>query len=105
MNNRYGVDVPYFTKELAALSRSLDDRTPDELHRYLLRLADVALPPVKPQKTVERRKTVRAKRPVQQRKVSIRRECYSQRHCPRKLTDGQCGTLVNCNMCHTATFA
>jgi hypothetical protein len=47
MNNRYGVDVPYFTKELASLSRSLDDRTPDELHRYLLRLADVALPSVK----------------------------------------------------------
>lgn len=55
--NRYGVDVSYFTKELAALSRSLDDRTPDELHRYLLRLADVALPPIRPQKVIKRRKT------------------------------------------------
>lgn len=44
VNNRYGVDVPYFIKELAALSRSLSDRTPDELNRYLLRLAEVAKP-------------------------------------------------------------
>jgi hypothetical protein len=44
MTNRYGVDVAYFTKELAALSKSLENRTPDELHRYLLRLADVAKP-------------------------------------------------------------
>jgi len=44
MENRYGVDVEYFKKELAALSRSLPNRTPDELDRYLRRLADVAKP-------------------------------------------------------------
>ena len=42
MVNRYGVDTDYFAKELKALIRSLDDRTPEELQRYLLRLADVA---------------------------------------------------------------
>ena len=42
MTNRYGVDVAYFTKELKALSDSLIDRTPEELERYLKRLADVA---------------------------------------------------------------
>jgi len=71
VNNRYGVDVPYFTKELAALSRSLPDRTPDELNRYLLRLAEVA----KPLKAAERRKTVRRKPPVQQRKGKICPSC------------------------------
>jgi len=40
--NRYGVDTAYFKKELASLSRSLPDRTPQELRRYLVRLADVA---------------------------------------------------------------
>lgn len=64
MVNRYGVDVPYFKKELAALSRSLPNRTSDELSRYFIRLSEIA----KPLKSVERRKTVRAKRPVQQRK-------------------------------------
>ena len=59
MENRYGVDVEYFKKELAALSRSLPNRTPDELDRYLRRLADVAKPP----KSKERRKTVRRVRP------------------------------------------
>ena len=62
MENRYGVDVEYFKKELAALSRSLPNRTPDELDRYLRRLADVAKPP----KSKERRKTVRRKAPAQQ---------------------------------------
>ena len=42
--NRYGVDVSYFEKELAALSRSLPNRTPAELERYLIRLAKVARP-------------------------------------------------------------
>jgi hypothetical protein len=42
--NRYGVDVPYFKKELAALSKSLPDRTPKELYRYLIALSKVALP-------------------------------------------------------------
>ena len=42
MINRYGVDVEYFKKELKRLSESLDDRPPDELERYLLRLAETA---------------------------------------------------------------
>lgn len=41
MKNRYGVDVPYFKKELKALLRSLDNRTPEELQRYLLTLSKV----------------------------------------------------------------
>jgi len=44
MENRYGVDTSYFYKELESLVRSLENRTPDELRRYLLRLADVAKP-------------------------------------------------------------
>jgi hypothetical protein len=44
MANRYGVDVEYFKKELSKLSQSLDNRTPEELQLYLLRLADVAIP-------------------------------------------------------------
>ena len=44
MTNRYGVDVPYFKKELATLIRSLPDRTPDELQRYLSSLAITAAP-------------------------------------------------------------
>lgn len=40
--NAYGLDVEYFKKELASLSRTLNKRTPDELERYLIRLADVA---------------------------------------------------------------
>jgi len=67
VNNRYGVDVSYFAKELSALSKSLPDRTPDELSRYLIRLSEVA----KPLEAAERRKTVRSKRPVQQLKQSI----------------------------------
>jgi hypothetical protein len=42
MTNRYGVDVDYFRKEFTRLNRSLPDRTPQELRRYLCRLADVA---------------------------------------------------------------
>lgn len=44
MTNRYGVDTNYFQKELAALSRSLENRTPEELYRYLMALANVAKP-------------------------------------------------------------
>ena len=44
MLNEHGVDVLYFKKELKALRESLNNRTPDELCRYLLRLADVARP-------------------------------------------------------------
>ena len=40
--NRYGVDVGYFRRELAALSASLGDRPPDELARYLQTLAATA---------------------------------------------------------------
>jgi hypothetical protein len=47
MTNRYGVDVPYFKKELKSLSDSLDNRTPDELFRYLTCLAKVAKPTTK----------------------------------------------------------
>jgi hypothetical protein len=67
--NRYGVDVPYFTKELAALSRSLPDRTPDELYRYLICLSKVA----KPLKSVERRKTAANKRSLKRAKPRIAR--------------------------------
>jgi len=42
MYNRFGVDVDYFKKELSALSKSLDNRPPDELARYLSVLADCA---------------------------------------------------------------
>jgi hypothetical protein len=44
MKNRYHVDIDYFKKELAALSQSLENRTPEELQRYLMKLADVAKP-------------------------------------------------------------
>ena len=44
MKNRYGVDVSYFRKELDALSRSLQNRPPEELARYLKTLAKVAEP-------------------------------------------------------------
>ena len=44
MKNRYGVDVSYFKKELSLLSRSLPNRTPEELQRYLVRLSEVAAP-------------------------------------------------------------
>ena len=44
MLNRYGVDVDYFRRELRMLSLSLDDRPPDELYRYLMRLAKTAAP-------------------------------------------------------------
>lgn len=50
LKNRYGVDVSYFKRELNSLSKSLPNRTPEELHRYLLRLADV----VKPLETKEK---------------------------------------------------
>jgi hypothetical protein len=60
MNNKYGVDVPYFTKELAALSRSLPDRTPDELERYLLRLSEVAKKSVE-YKTVQQNENQKSK--------------------------------------------
>jgi hypothetical protein len=39
MNNRFGLDVAYYRKELKALSDSLVDRTPEELNRYLLTMA------------------------------------------------------------------
>jgi len=45
MTNRFGVDTEYFKRELAVLSKSLPNRTPDELYRYLIRLANVAMPP------------------------------------------------------------
>lgn len=45
MDNRYGVDVEYFRRELKALLKLLDDCTPGELGRYLSLLSDVATPP------------------------------------------------------------
>ncbi len=39
--NRYGVDVRYFSKELKQLEKSLPNRKPDELYRYLIVLAKV----------------------------------------------------------------
>lgn len=71
MENKYGVDVPYFTTSLKVLLSDLWIIKPTELRRCLLRLADVALPPVKPQKSVKRRKTVRRKLPAQQLMVAI----------------------------------
>jgi len=56
MANRYGIDTAYFERELDALKASLEDRTPEELARYLTTLAAVACSPwkkypeVKPEK-------------------------------------------------------
>ena len=44
MTNSWGVDTSYFRCELKSLLRTLDNRTPGELYRYFLALADVALP-------------------------------------------------------------
>jgi hypothetical protein len=44
MNNRYGVDVSYFSKELKSLIKSLPNRTPEELWRYLQVLAKIVEP-------------------------------------------------------------
>jgi len=44
MTNSWGVDASYFRRELKSLLRTLDNRTPGELYRYFLALADVALP-------------------------------------------------------------
>lgn len=44
MKNNYGIDVDYFKKELEMLKQSLPSRTPDELYRYLMCLANVAKP-------------------------------------------------------------
>jgi hypothetical protein len=55
MSNRYGVDTEYFNKELKTLAKSLGDRTPEELERYLKRLADVAKVTNKPKKIVSTR--------------------------------------------------
>jgi len=49
--NRYGVDVAYFEKELTKLSLSLPDRTPEELYRYFIALANVAFTGEKKTKT------------------------------------------------------
>lgn len=38
------LDVDYFRKELTMLLNTLDNRSPEELTRYLRRLADVADP-------------------------------------------------------------
>jgi hypothetical protein len=45
MNNRYGIDVSYFKKELTSLSESLPDRTKEELYNYLTTLANIVKPP------------------------------------------------------------
>jgi len=44
MKNHYGVDVPYFRKELKFLLKSLDNRPAAELARYLESLAETAYP-------------------------------------------------------------
>jgi hypothetical protein len=67
MNNKYGVDVSYFKKELSALSMSLSDRTPDELSRYLVCLSEVA----KPLEAEEHHKTVRPKCAVQEKNLRL----------------------------------
>jgi hypothetical protein len=96
MTNRYGVDVAYFTKELAMLSRSLDDRTPEELERYLLRLSEVAKPP----KKVERRKTVAPKRAVQQAKFSIMPADFEFcPHCSGSFSFRKLGKTFICPWC------
>lgn len=41
MENKYGVDVAYFRKELNLLKRSLPNRTKSELYRYLIKLAEI----------------------------------------------------------------
>ena len=52
MNNRFGVDVSYFSKELKRLEKSLQNRTRDELHRYLVSLAKIVEPHTIAQQTV-----------------------------------------------------
>ena len=49
IENRYGVDVEYFRKELLKLVKTLPDRTHEELERYLVRLAKVAEPSSAPE--------------------------------------------------------
>jgi hypothetical protein len=49
--NRYGVDISYFSKELKALEKSLPNRPHVELYNYLIKLANVALPSSKEYET------------------------------------------------------
>lgn len=44
MNNCHGVDVDYFKKELSRVRGMLRNRTPSEIHKYLLDLAEIARP-------------------------------------------------------------
>ena len=44
MKNNFGLDAEYFRKELQHLIDSLDNRTPEELYRYLCCLAKVVEP-------------------------------------------------------------
>lgn len=44
MKNKHGLDVSYFKKELQRLTKSLPNRTPDELWRYLMQLAKIVEP-------------------------------------------------------------
>ena len=44
MENIYGVDVDYFKKELIKLADSLENRTKEELWRYLNQLALIVEP-------------------------------------------------------------
>lgn len=42
MENRYGLEISYFSKELEKLKKSLPNITPYELYRWLSVLGDVA---------------------------------------------------------------
>ena len=43
MKNQYGLDADYFKKNLKILLRDVNNYTPGEMRRSLLRLADVAM--------------------------------------------------------------
>lgn len=45
MNNIYGLDVDYFSKELFRLRKSLPNRPPNEVYNYLMALAKIVQPP------------------------------------------------------------
>jgi len=44
MSNKYGVDTDYFKRELTSLIKSLPNRPPEELWRYLMVLAKIVEP-------------------------------------------------------------
>lgn len=46
--NEFDLDVGYFERKMAAIVKDLEDYTPEELHRELLKLAEVARKQINP---------------------------------------------------------